>query len=81
MNKNVRNLGISRVHNSATTLLQNGEFVYHLENERLSGRKYDGFPFQCLQKLDTSDLDNICIAGVGKLTPADCFIDDAAYSL
>mgnify|MGYP003111205854 CR=1 FL=1 len=81
MNKNVRNLGISRVHNSATTLLQNGEFVYHLENERLSGRKYDGFPFQCLQKLDTSDLDNICIAGVGKLTPADCFIDDDAYSL
>lgn len=77
----MRNLGISRVHNSATTLLQDGEIVYHLENERLSNRKYDAFPFQCLSKLDTKDLDNICIAGVGKTTPADCFVDDDAYSL
>ena len=77
----MRNLGISRVHNSSTTLLQNGEIVYHLENERLSNRKYDAFPFQCLTNLDTKNLDNICIAGVGKLTPADCFIDDDPYSL
>ena len=77
----VRNLGISRVHNSSTTLLENGEIVYHLENERLSNRKYDAFPFQCLNDLDTSNLDNICIAGVGKLTPVDCFVSDDAYSL
>ena len=70
----LRNLGISRVHNSAVTLLQNGQIVYHLENERLSGRKYDAFPFQCLTELDTKDLDNICIAGVGKTTPIDCFV-------
>lgn len=77
----LRNLGISRVHNSSTTLLENGEIVYHLENERLSNRKYDAFPFQCLTSLDTSNLDNICIAGVGKLTLADCFVSDDAYSL
>jgi len=77
----VRNLGISRVHNSSTTLLENGEIVYHLENERLSNRKYDAFPFQCLTDLDTSNLDNICIAGVGKLTPVDRFVSDDAYSL
>ncbi|AET72637.1 carbamoyltransferase [Synechococcus phage S-CAM8] len=81
MLNNMRNLGISRVHNSSTTLLENGEIVYHLENERLSSRKYDAFPFQCLTQLDTKNLDNICIAGVGKLTPADCFISDDAYSL
>ena len=53
----MRNLGISRVHNSSTTILQNGEIVYHLENERLSNRKYDAFPFQCLTDLDTKNLD------------------------
>ena len=77
----VRNLGISRVHNSSTTLLENGEIVYHLENERLSNRKYDAFPFQCLTNLNTSNLDNICIAGVGRLTPVDRFVSDDAYSL
>lgn len=77
----LKHLGISRVHNSSVTLLQDGEIVYHLENERLSSRKYDAFPFQCLTKLDTSDLNGIAIAGVGKLTPADCFISDDAYSL
>ena len=77
----VRNLGISRVHNSSTTLLENGQIVYHLENERLSNRKYDAFPFQCLTNLDTSNLDNICIAGVGRLTPVDRFVSDDAYSL
>ncbi|WLW37190.1 carbamoyltransferase [Synechococcus phage S-MS29] len=77
----LKHLGISRVHNASVTLLQDGEIVYHLENERLSGRKYDAFPFQCLTELDTSDLNGIAIAGVGKLTPADCFIRDDAYSL
>jgi carbamoyltransferase len=74
-------LGISRVHNSSTTLLENGEIKYHLENERLSGRKYDAFPFQCLEKLDTKSIDRISIAGVGRTTPADCFIGDDVYSL
>lgn len=74
-------LGISRVHNSSTTLIENGEIVYHLENERLSGRKYDSFPFQCLTDLDTKNIDAISISGVGKLTPVDCFVSDDAYSL
>ena len=61
-------VGISRVHNSAVTLLINGELIFHIENERLSNIKYDAYPFHVLAKLpDYVDyVDDICLAGVGK---------------
>lgn len=68
-------LGISRVHNSAVTLLKNGELQLHLENERLSNIKYDGFPFQTVQIIPkyTDKIDHLVLAGVGKTVPAECY--------
>lgn len=68
-------IGISRVHNSAVTLLKNGDIEFHLENERLSNIKYDGFPFQTVQILPkyTDRIDHLALAGVGKTVPAECY--------
>jgi predicted NodU family carbamoyl transferase len=62
------NVGVSRVHNSAVTLLKDGEIEFHIENERLSNIKYDAYPFHALAKLPehVSFVDNVCLAGVGK---------------
>lgn len=76
------NIGISRVHNSAVTLLNDGEIVFHLENERLSNIKYDGFPFHTLFKIPeyTQTVDNICIAGVGETPACEKFTDLDMYT-
>jgi carbamoyltransferase len=76
------NLGISRVHNSAVTLLDDGEIVFHLENERLSNIKYDAFPFHTLFKIPeyTDKIDNICIAGVGETPACEKFTDLDMYT-
>jgi len=76
-------LGISRVHNSAVTLLKNGNIEFHLENERLSNIKYDGFPFQTVQILPkyTDSIDEIALAGVGKTVSAECNDSWDLYSI
>jgi carbamoyltransferase len=76
------NVGVSRVHNSAVCLLQNGEIVFHIENERLSGIKYDAFPFHTLSKLPdyVDSVDNICIAGVGKTVHCENFLEEDLYT-
>ena len=75
-------VGISRVHNSAVTLLVNGELIFHIENERLSNIKYDAYPFHALSKLPeyVEYVDDICLAGVGKTVPAECFTDHDVYT-
>jgi len=75
-------VGISRVHNSAVTLLKNGEIVFHLENERLSNIKYDAYVFHALSEIPkyVDHVDDICIAGVGKLVPVEGFTDDDVYT-
>ena len=75
-------VGISRVHNSAVTLLKNGEIVFHLENERLSNIKYDAYVFQTLAKLPeyVDHVDDICIAGVGPTVPVENFTKDNVYT-
>lgn len=80
--KNNITVGVSRVHNSAVTLLKNGELVFHLENERLSNIKYDGYPFQTLAKLTeyVNHVDNLCIAGVHKTVPVENFTDHDVYT-
>jgi carbamoyltransferase len=76
------NVGVSRVHNSAVTLLKDGELVFHIENERLSNIKYDAYPFHALAKLPehVSFVDNVCLAGVGKTVPVECFQSVDAYT-
>jgi carbamoyltransferase len=74
-------VGVSRVHNSAVTLLKDGEIVFHLENERLSNIKYDNYQFLTLGKLPdyVDHVDHIAIAGVGKNVPIECFDDRNVY--
>jgi carbamoyltransferase len=43
--------GITTGHNASTCLLKNGEIVFHLEEERLSRRKYDEMPFLGIAKI------------------------------
>lgn len=76
------NVGISRVHNSAVSLLKDGELVFHIENERLSNIKYDAFPFHTLSKLPeyVSHVDNVCIAGVGKTVPCENYLQEDIYT-
>ena len=60
------NVGINRGHNSSVALLEDGDIVFHIENERLSRIKYDEFPFNALFKIKdfTDYIDNFCIAGL-----------------
>lgn len=44
-------LGLNRHHNGSICLLENGEVVYHLEEERLSRYKTDHAPLLCITKL------------------------------
>lgn len=77
------NVGISRAHNSSLALVEDGELILHIENERLSNIKYDNCPFSIIQKLPeyVKHVDNICLAGVTKTNPADSFSMYDAYSL
>jgi len=80
--KTIVTVGVSRVHNSAVTLLVDGELIFHIENERLSNIKYDSYPFHALAKLPeyVEYVDNICLAGVGKTVPAECFTEHDIYT-
>jgi len=72
--------GINRVHNASLSHIKDGEIVFHLENERLSGIKYDKYPFHLIDNLKEK-IETLCIAGVGKTVPGECFTDDDMYSL
>lgn len=76
------NVGVSRVHNSAVTLLKGGEMVFHIENERLSNIKYDAYPFHALAKLPehVPFVDNVCLAGVGPTVSMETFPSVDAYT-
>jgi carbamoyltransferase len=76
------NVGVSRVHNSAVSLLRDGDLVFHIENERLSNIKYDAFPFHALSKLPeyVEHVDNLCIAGVGKTVACENYTDENVYT-
>lgn len=81
-NKDIVNVGVSRVHNSAVTVLKNGELVFHLENERLSNIKYDGYCFQTMAKIPeyVDHVDHLCIAGVRKTVPIESYTDHDAFT-
>ena len=44
-------IGLNRIHNSALTLVDDGEVVFSIENERLSNIKYDKVPYNVIQEL------------------------------
>ena len=75
-------LGVNRIHNSAVTYLDDGNLVFHLENERLSNIKYDSYPFLTLGKLPeyTKDIDLMAIAGCAKLQTFESFSKMDIYS-
>lgn len=75
-------VGLSRIHNSAVTLLQDGEVVFHLENERLSNIKYDAYPFLTLSKLTdyVDTVDRIGIAGCAPCNAIEPFTDHDPYT-
>jgi carbamoyltransferase len=58
-------LGLNTIHNSSTALLKDGEIVYHSENERFSGIKYDGFPYNSISQITkfTDHIDKMAHCG------------------
>ena len=56
--------GITRGHNAGVCLLYEGEIVFHVEEERLTRRKYDGGPLASITKiLDYTDkVDYVVVA-------------------
>jgi len=75
-------LGVSRIHNSSVTLLNNGDIEFHIENERLTNIKYDAFPFRALNSIVnyTNTIDLIGIAGCGATPSVECFTDNDVYT-
>jgi carbamoyltransferase len=58
-------VGVSRHHNSSVCLLKDGEVIFHIEEERLSGQKYDSSPIKALLEVSkhTNNIDHIGIGG------------------
>lgn len=75
-------VGVNRGHNSSATLLEDGNVVFHIENERYSNIKYDWHAFGALSRLPnyTNSIDQIAIAGSSKLSPADSISPHDLYT-
>ena len=75
-------VGVNRGHNSSTSLLNDGEIVFHLENERLTNIKYDWYAFQSLSKIrdHTDSVDQIAIAGLTRTAKADVYAENDLYT-
>lgn len=75
-------VGVNRGHNSSTSLLNDGEIVFHLENERLTNIKYDWYAFQSLSKIKdyTDSVDQIAIAGLTRTVKADVYAENDLYT-
>ena len=56
-------LGIAVGHNASTTLMKDGEIVFHIEEERLSRTKRDGNPFSILLQIPnfTTEIDTLVL--------------------
>ena len=65
-------LGINIGHNGSTTLLKDGEIIFHIEEERLTRLKRDAEPFATLFRVKefTSTVDQLIISGTHQLSPA-----------
>ena len=61
-------VGLNKGHNASTTLIDNGEIIYHLENERLSNIKYDKYPFLSTNHIKdyTKYVDKIGLSAISK---------------
>ena len=56
-------VGVSQWHNSSVCLLNDGEVVFHSENERHSRKKYDNNSFDIITRVP-KHIDHLCIAGL-----------------
>lgn len=56
--------GISTGHNASTCLLKNGELVFYIEEERLTRKKYDDYPFLSIDEIlkYTNRLDYLAVS-------------------
>lgn len=77
--------GITRGHNAGVCLLYEGEIVFHVEEERLTRRKYDGGPLASITKiLDYTDkVDYVVIAHTQPLHQIDggvCYSGEDIYT-
>ena len=60
-------------HNSSVVLMKDNEILFHIESERLSHIKYDGFPFHAMSKIKdyVDHVDVIALAGFSDSTVYD----------
>jgi len=59
-------VGVSQGHNSSVCVLDNGNLIFHIENERLSRKKYDSVSYETLKHIP-KDIDILCISNVTNL--------------
>ena len=73
-------LGIHRGHNAGVCLLEDGEIVFHLEQERIDHRKNSGeIPLELIKKsceIANYEIDVLVLSGFTKPTPADLVTPD-----
>jgi carbamoyltransferase len=62
-------------HNSSVVLMKDNDIIFHIESERISHMKYDGFPFSAMSKIKdyVDHVDVIALAGFADSTPFDSF--------
>lgn len=58
-------VGLNRHHNGSVCLIKDGDIVFHIEEERLSRKKYDSMPYHSLNKVleYTDKIDHLVISG------------------
>ena len=58
-------LGVNLSHNSSVCVLENGEIIFYLEEDRLSKKKYDDLPLELLIKVSSLfKIDEIVLSGL-----------------
>ena len=77
--------GITRGHNAGVCLLYEGEIVFHVEEERLTRRKYDGAPLAGITKIleYTDKVDYVVVAHTQPLHQMDgvmCYSGEDPYT-
>ena len=75
-------VGVNRGHNASVALIEDGDIVFHLENERLTNIKYDWYAFGALSQLPNyvNKVDGIAVAGLTKTVPVDTYAKQDLYT-
>lgn len=76
-------VGINRSpHNASVALMKDNEIIFHIENERLSNIKYDGFIFQSIQLIKNyvDHVDVVALSGISETQEFDAYRGFDVYS-